>query len=57
VQTIDAPVRQAMGGVWAYYKSNLGTIKGLEFWEKHIERCITNCTNYEKYSSDLSKTE
>jgi hypothetical protein len=26
-------VRQAMGGLWAYYRSSLGTVKGVEFWE------------------------
>lgn len=49
VQSTSSSVREAMGGLWAYYKGNMGTVKGVEFWEKHFERTITFCTNYEKY--------
>lgn len=29
--------RHAFGGLWAYYKSSLGSIEGIKFWEELLE--------------------
>ena len=30
--------RHAFGGLWAYYKSSMGTLEGLKFWEDTLEK-------------------
>mgnify|MGYP000872284790 CR=1 FL=1 len=32
--------RHAFGGLWAYYKSSLGSLEGIEYWEKMLENNI-----------------
>jgi len=34
--------RHAYGGLWAYYKSSLGSPEGILFWEKILEENMDN---------------
>lgn len=33
--------RHAFGGLWAYYKSSIGSLEGLKFWEEAIEKNLS----------------
>ena len=35
--SVSMITRQTFGGVWAYYRSNAGSLEGIEFWENKLE--------------------